>query len=149
MLAVFLFMAIAALSPPAMSAYYEWCMDSVSPALRLLVDDSTPERVLGALELILVALVYGVPQVAMALVNKGVALAEAGRAGDAVSACEKVVRRYGDLLDPAIAALVADALFHKEAFEQERERPGRAGARRDIARRFSLQGRHCPKKWVG
>lgn len=52
-------------------------------------------------------------QTARALVNKGVALENAGKLEDAIAASDEVVRRFGDAEEPALREAVAGARFNK------------------------------------
>ena len=68
-LSVFLFMAISALSPPAMYGYCEWSGKLISPVLMVILGNSPSERLLMALDVSLVAVDYVLPELAMALLG--------------------------------------------------------------------------------
>jgi hypothetical protein len=68
-LSVFLFMAISALSPPAMYGYCEWTGKLISPVAMVIIGNSPPERLVMALDVSLVAVDYVLPELAMALLG--------------------------------------------------------------------------------
>jgi len=80
-LSVFLFMAISALSPPAMYGYVEWTASLISPAITVVIGDSPPNWLAEAMELILVAVDYMLPELAMALVGGWLVARSGGRIG--------------------------------------------------------------------
>jgi hypothetical protein len=68
-LSVFLFMVIADLSPPAIHGYLGWSGSLISPAITVFLGDSPPELLLQSMELILVFVDFGLPEVVIALLG--------------------------------------------------------------------------------
>ena len=79
-------------------------------------------------------------QVAMALVNKGVALGALNRNEEEIAAYEDVVARFGQSSEPALRESVARALINKnevlERLSQKKRRARQRGGGGAIARRL-------------
>jgi hypothetical protein len=80
-LSVFLYMAIAALSPPAIDHYIQWCGGLVGPAVIRIIGDNPPEWLLGTLEISLVVIDLLLPEFLVALAGGWLVGRSGGRLG--------------------------------------------------------------------
>ncbi len=79
-LSVFFYMAIAALSPPAIERYYEWTGSLIGPAVLSIIGNNPPDWLLGTLEILLIVINLGLPEFLIALAGGWLI----GRSGDRI-----------------------------------------------------------------
>ena len=80
-LSVFLFMALGALSPPAVQTYLLGIGGTVGPAILAVLGDRQPDWVYNTVEYVLGIIVFGLPQMLMALLGARLMGRPARRAG--------------------------------------------------------------------